>query len=397
MAGALSGLVDSVHERGDVLGVTVGFSLLRATAQGARAGVLHTRRGDIPTPVFMPVATRASFRHISLADARSSGAQIILSNTYHLLDAPGPEVFESFGDIHRFMGWTGAVLTDSGGYQIFSLPGERSITARGAHFRLPSGRKHLLTPESSIEMQQAIGSEIMMALDVCVDSTSNELHTREAMATTHAWAARSLEAHARRPRGQALFGIVQGGVHPVLREESAAAITALPFDGFAIGGLAVGETRSERETMTALCTPLLPPHKPRYLMGVGTPLDLVEAVHRGVDLFDCILPTKMAQQGWAYTFRGVLEAMRPAMRHAQGPLEPGCTCLACQSQPLGYIHHLLRVGNAQGVRWLAIHNIHHTQALMARLRRAILADGWDALYHELCQQLPQRLKEPLLG
>ena len=369
--------------------------MLHELGRGARAGVLHTRRGDIPTPVFMPVATRASFRHISLDDARSTNAQIILSNTYHLLDAPGPAVFESFGDIHRFMGWQGAVLTDSGGYQIFSLPGERSITPRGAHFRLPSGRKHLLTPESSIAVQQAIGSDIMMALDVCVESTSDELRTREAMTTTHAWAERSLEAHTRAERGQALFGIVQGGVHPGLREESAAAITALPFDGFAIGGLAVGETRRERETMTALCTALLPRDKPRYLMGVGTPLDLVEAVHRGVDMFDCILPTKMAQQGWAYTFRGVLEALRPAMQHTQGPIEPGCTCLACQSQPLGYIHHLLRVGNVQGVRWLAIHNIHHTQALMARLRSAIIGNDWQTHYDDLRERLPRRLKTPL--
>jgi queuine tRNA-ribosyltransferase len=234
----------------------------------------------------MPVATRASFRHISMDDARGTGAGIILSNTYHLLDAPGPEVFASFGDIHRFMGWQGAVLTDSGGYQIFSLPGERSISERGAHFRLPSGRRHLLTPESSIEMQQAIGSDIMMALDVCVDSNSDEQRTREAMATTHVWAERSLAAHALRQQGQALFGIVQGGVHPALRAQSAEAITSLPFDGFAIGGLAVGETRAEREDMTALCTRLLPADKPRYLMGVGTPLDLVEAVQRGVDMFD---------------------------------------------------------------------------------------------------------------
>jgi queuine tRNA-ribosyltransferase len=343
----------------------------------------------------MPVATRATFRHISLEDARSTGASIILSNTYHLLDAPGPEVFASFGDIHRFMGWSGAVLTDSGGYQIFSLPGERSITDRGAHFRLPSGRRHLLTPESSIFMQQAIGSEIMMALDVCVDATSDAERTREAMATTHDWALRSLQAHGARPQGQALFGIVQGGVHAALREESAAAISALPFDGYAIGGLAVGETRDQRETMTALCTRLLPSRKPRYLMGVGTPLDLVEAVHRGVDMFDCILPTKMAQQGWAYTFQGVLEVLRPAMQHAQGPLEPGCSCLACRSQPLGYIHHLLRSGNAQGIRWLAIHNIHHTQQLMARLRTAILTDTWLAHYASLRSQLPLRIKAPL--
>jgi queuine tRNA-ribosyltransferase len=375
--------------------VSVGFSVLGTSATGARAGVLHTRRGDIPTPVFMPVATRAAFRHISLEDARSTGASVILSNTYHLLDAPGPEVFASFGDIHRFMGWSGAVLTDSGGYQIFSLPGERSITDRGAHFRLPSGRRHLLTPESSIFMQQTIGSEIMMALDVCVDSTSDAERTREAMATTHDWALRSLQAHGARPQGQALFGIVQGGVHAALREESAAAISALPFDGYAIGGLAVGETRDQRETMTALCTQLLPSVKPRYLMGVGTPLDLVEAVHRGVDMFDCILPTKMAQQGWAYTFQGVLEVLRPAMQHAQGALEPGCSCLACTSQPLGYIHHLLRSGNAQGIRWLAIHNIHHTQRLMARLRTAILTDTWLAHYACLRSQLPLRIKAPL--
>ena len=377
--------------------MAVGFSLLRTSGRspGARAGVLHTRRGDIPTPVFMPVATHAVFRHISLADARSCGARIVLSNTYHLLDAPGPEVFRRFGGIHEFMGWDGAVLTDSGGFQIFSLPGERTVNERGAHFRLPSGRRHLLTPESSIETQQAIGSDIMMALDVCLESTADAATTRAGMATTHAWAVRSLEAHTRKQSGQALFGIVQGGVHADLREESAAAITALDFDGFAIGGLAVGETREQREAMTALCTPLLPEHKPRYLMGVGTPLDLLEAVERGVDLFDCILPTKMAQQGWAYTFSGVLETLRPAMQWSRGPLEPGCPCLACTTQSLGYIHHLLRGGHGQGVRWLAIHNVQHTQRLMARMREAILEGSWDALYDRLRQRLASRIKEPL--
>jgi queuine tRNA-ribosyltransferase len=180
-----------------------------------------------------------------------------------------------------------------------------------------------------------------------------------------------------------------------LRAESAAAITALPFDGFAIGGLAVGETREQRESMTALCTQLLPENKPRYLMGVGTPLDLLEAVQRGVDMFDCILPTKMAEQGWAYTFQGVLEALRPAMQHAQGPLEPGCACLGCRTQPLGYIHHLLRVGNAQGIRWLALHNILHLQTLMSRARAAILADTWSVLHAGLREQLPLRIKVPL--
>ena len=381
--------------------MSLSFSVEAVTATGARAGVLHTRRGDILTPVFMPVATRATFRQLSMDDARSTGARIILSNTYHLLDAPGPEVLASFGGIHQFMGWQGAVLTDSGGYQIFSLPGERSITERGAHFRLPSGRRYLLTPESCLEMQHVIGSEIMMPLDVCVASTCDEEQTRQAMNTTHAWALRSLEAQAahqpeQAQKGQALFGIVQGGVHAALREQSVAALSALPFDGFAIGGLAVGETRAEREAMTGLCTQLLPVEKPRYLMGVGTPLDLVQAVHRGVDLFDCILPTKMAEQGFAYTFQGVLETLRPAMQHAQGPLEPGCSCLGCVSQPLGYIHHLLRVGNAQGVRWLAIHNVHHTQRLMARLRAAIVSGTWPELYAQLCERLPRRLKQPLI-
>jgi queuine tRNA-ribosyltransferase len=377
--------------------MAVGFSLLRTSGRAARAGVLHTRRGEVPTPVFMPVATHAVFRHISMDDARSTGARIILSNTYHLLDAPGPEVFRTYGGIHEFMDWRGAVLTDSGGFQIFSLAGERTITERGAHFRLPSGRRHLLTPESSIETQQAIGSDIMMALDVCLESTSDEATTRAGMATTHAWAIRSLEAHAKQQKGQALFGIVQGGVHAALREESAATITALGFDGFAIGGLAVGETREERESMTALCTRLLPENKPRYLMGVGTPLDLLEAVERGVDLFDCILPTKMAQQGWGYTLHGVLETLRPSMQGARGPLEPGCTCLSCKTQSLGYIHHLLRGGHSQGVRFLAIHNIHHTQRLMARMREAILADVWQALYAELRERLSLRIKEPLSG
>ena len=375
--------------------MAVGFTLLATSPSGARAGVLHTRRGDIPTPVFMPVATHAVFRHISMEDAAATGARIILSNTYHLLDSPGPEVFDTFGGIHAFNGWGGAVLTDSGGFQIFSLESDRHITAQGAHFRLPSGRRHVLTPESSVAMQQSIGSDIMMALDVCLDSTSDESTTRTAMDTTHAWAVRSLEAHARVKKGQALFGIVQGGVHAALRQESAAAITALPFDGFAIGGLAVGETREERQSMTSLAAPLLPVDKPRYLMGVGTPVDLVEAVHRGVDMFDCILPTKMAQQGYAYTFSGVLETLRPAMRLSKGPLEPGCTCLACTSVSLGYVHHLMRGRHMQGVRLLAIHNIHHTQRLMERLRGAIVSSEWAAMHAALCASLPTRLREPL--
>ncbi|MBI5493408.1 MAG: tRNA guanosine(34) transglycosylase Tgt [Deltaproteobacteria bacterium] len=375
--------------------MNVRFTRVAQTPGGARAGILHTRRGDVPTPVFMPVATHAAFRHVSLADAAAAGAPVILSNTYHLLDAPGPEVLSRAGGIHRFTGWPGVVLTDSGGFQLFSLRDTAHTTERAAHFRLPTGRRVTLSPEASMAMQHAIGSDIMMVMDVCVESTLPLDPTREAMLRTHRWARRSVEAHHRAGTGQALFGIVQGGVHESLRRESAAELAELPFDGMAIGGLAVGEGRAEREAMTALVAPMLPADKPRYLMGVGTPLDIVEAVHRGMDMFDCILPTKMAQQSYAYTFRGTLELRRPSMRFHDGPLEPGCDCAACTTHGLAYVHHLLRGGHAQGVRLVAIHNIRHLVRLVTRLRDAILRADWDATIAPLRAELPRRLKEPL--
>lgn len=371
------------------------FTPVAVDPSGARAGILHTRRGDVPTPVFMPVATHAVFRHISMEDAASTGAPIILSNTYHLMDAPGEDVLRSVGGIHAFTGWKGVVLTDSGGFQVFSLQKDRHITADAAHFRTPSGRRMRLSPEASMAMQHAIGSDIMMAMDVCVDATLPEAPTAEAMHHTHRWAVRSLAAHREANTTQALFGIVQGGVHVALRRESAAFLSALDFDGLAIGGLAVGESRAERQDMTQLVVPLLPPHKPRYLMGVGTPVDLVEAVLRGVDMFDCILPTKMAQQGYAYTFHGVLELRRPSMQLHQGPLEPACTCHTCTHHTVAYVHHLLRGGHMQGVRLVAIHNIRHLVVLMERLRASILAGTLAATHRTLCETLPTRLKEPL--
>jgi queuine tRNA-ribosyltransferase len=271
--------------------MAVRFELLTTDATGARAGVLHTRRGSFPTPMFMPVATHAAFRHLGMEEVWDTGARILLANTYHLMLRPGAEVFRKFGGIHPFMKWDGAVLTDSGGFQIFSLPEDRLITEKGAHFRsFYDNSRQLLSPESSIAMQQAINSEIMMVLDVCIDSRTDEAGTREAMERTHRWALRSLKAKdagSTGSTGQALFGIVQGGVHPNLRDESAAFLTQHPFDGFAIGGLAVGETKEERETMTARVTGSLPVDKPRYLMGVGTPMDLVEAVMR-------VLSTRMS-------------------------------------------------------------------------------------------------------
>ncbi len=282
MSASTSSLAQQQQQTGPL-----GFSLLATDPTGARAGVLHTRRGDIPTPVFMPVGTHATIGNLSGDDVGTTEAKIVLGNTYHLMLRPGVEVFRKFGGIHDFMNWGGAVLTDSGGFQIFSLPEDRMITERGAHFRSFHDRsKHLLSPEKSIEVQQAINSDIMMVLDVCIESTADEKRTREAMERTHRWALRSLAQRDAVDTGQALFAIVQGGVYPHLRNESADFLTSHPFDGFAIGGLAVGETKTELKEMTELVASKLPPHKPRYLMGVGTPMDLVESVRRGVEMFD---------------------------------------------------------------------------------------------------------------
>ena len=364
--------------------MAVRFELLTTDATGARAGVLHTRRGSFPTPMFMPVATHAAFRHLGMEEVKETGAKILLANTYHLMLRPGAEVFRKFGGIHPFMQWDGAVLTDSGGFQIFSLPEDRLITEKGAHFRsFYDNSRQLLSPESSIAMQQAINSDIMMVLDVCIDSRTDEVGTREAMERTHRWALRSLAAKNAQDTGQALFAIVQGGVHPKLRDESAAFLTPHPFDGFAIGGLAVGETKEERETMTERVTASLPTDKPRYLMGVGTPMDLVEAVMRGVDMFDCIIPTKMAQQGYAYTFQGLVRITRMVYRLDDSPLDAACDCYVCKRYTRGYLQHLMRGKHHLGSRMLSIHNVRHYQLLMGKLREAILQGSYAQVYREL--------------
>ncbi|HEX4620623.1 MAG TPA: tRNA guanosine(34) transglycosylase Tgt, partial [Myxococcaceae bacterium] len=258
--------MDARH--GDERRAPLHFSLLNIDPSGARAGLLQTRRGEVETPVFMPVATHANFRNVSVGEARAAGARVLLANTYHLMLRPGAEVFRTVGGVHRFMRWDGPVLTDSGGFQIYSLPEDRVITERGARFRsFHDNSRQLLSPETSIAMQQALGSEIMMALDVCIDARSPFAPAREAMERTHRWALRSLAARDAAETGQALFAIVQGGVHPELRDESAAFLTAHPFDGFAIGGLAVGETKHDRHAVTERVAQKLPAHRPRYLMG----------------------------------------------------------------------------------------------------------------------------------
>jgi len=359
-----------------------------ATAGGssARAGVLETLHGPVLTPVFMPVGTQATVKAQLPQTLLDSGSQVLLANTYHLLLRPGPEVMRRMGGIHRFMSWPRAVLTDSGGYQVFSLPGARTIAEEGATFRsYVDHRSVLLSPESSIATQIAIGSDIMMAFDHCVPSTVDLATARAAADLTARWALRSLRARGDSP--QALFGIVQGALFPALRRECVACLAEMPFDGYAIGGLAVGEGRDEREDMCALTAEQMPPDKPRYLMGVGTPLDLLEAVHRGVDMFDCIMPTQVAQRGGAFTSRGYLQMRRGVHAMADRPLDPECDCPTCRSHSRAYLHHLIKVREPLGWQLLGQHNLYFYHRLMREIRESILADGFADLYRAKRERL----------
>jgi queuine tRNA-ribosyltransferase len=352
-------------------------------ATGARAGEFSTGHGIVQTPVFMPVGTLATVKTLSSAELEAMGSQIILGNTYHLLLRPGPEVFQKFGGIHKFMNWTKPVLTDSGGFQIFSLPKSRKITEEGAVFQsYVQGLEYKLSPESSIAMQNAIGSDIMMVLDQCISSKADFEETKKAMELTHRWAVRSLKAHTT-PETQALFGIVQGGVFENLRKESADFLTQLPFNGFAIGGLAVGETKAEREDFTELVTGFLPKDKPRYLMGVGTPTDLLEAVKRGVDMFDCIIPSKMAQQGNVYTSLGELKLCQSQYKFSDDKIDPHCGCTTCKTYSRGYMHHLSKCRETLGWRALAVHNISYFHNLMKAARQAIFQNNFEGFYKEV--------------
>ena len=338
----------------------------------ARRGAFTTNHGRVETPIFMPVGTRASVTGLTPEDLVGLDAQIILGNTYHLLLRPGPEVMRGFGGLHRFMGWDRAILTDSGGFQIFSLSADRTISEAGARFRsYIDNRVHALTPESSIEMQAALGSDVMMVLDVCLPSTAPDAAMREAMDRTHRWALRSLAA--RGGRDQALFAIVQGGLSPALRGESAALLSQHPFDGFAIGGLAVGDTRTERFDVIGLAAEKVPADRPRYLMGVGTPPDILEAVGHGVDMFDCVIPTTLAWQGTAFTSTGRVRLTRQAHLRSDEPLDTACACPTCRRHPRGYLHHLMKCKEPLGPRLLSIHNEHHYLQLMRDIRAAIEA------------------------
>lgn len=356
---------------------------LEAEAAGsrARAATFRTLHNEVQTPLFMPVGTKATVKAQLTRTLEEAGSQILLANTYHLLLRPGLEVFRKLGGIHKFMSWERSVLTDSGGYQIFSLPHARSLGEEGASFQsYLDGATIMLSPEVSIEAQRAIGSDIMMALDHCIASTADEATARAALETTNRWAARSLAARGDSP--QAMFGIVQGALFPELRRESAAALCEMPFDGYAIGGLAVGESKSEREDVCESTATLLPNDKPRYLMGVGTPLDLLEAVHRGVDMFDCIMPTQLAQRGAAFTSRGFLQMRRGVYKFSEETLDPECGCPTCARYSRAYLHHLTKSSETLGWQLLGKHNIHFYHQLMREMRAAILEDRFLALYEK---------------
>ncbi|TAG32021.1 MAG: tRNA guanosine(34) transglycosylase Tgt, partial [Verrucomicrobia bacterium] len=329
-----------------------------ATGSKARAARFQTRHGEVITPVFMPVGTQATVKSMTVDTLKAAGSSVLLANTYHLLLRPGPEVFQRFGGIHRFMNWDRPVLTDSGGFQIFSLPHSRAMNEDGARFQsYVDGRTHLLSPETSIGMQKAIGSDIMMVLDQCIPSTAPYDVAEAAMHLTHRWAERSLRA--RGDSAQALFGIVQGACHAELRRQSASYLRTLPFDGLAIGGLAVGETHEQRYAFTDLAPEHLPRDRPRYLMGVGTPIDILEAVHRGVDMFDCIIPSQVAQRGGAFTSQGRLQLRRSVYKYAEEPLDPACTCPTCRNYSRAYLHHLVKTEEPLGWHLLTAHNLHY--------------------------------------
>ncbi|MGG5808606.1 tRNA guanosine(34) transglycosylase Tgt [Falsiroseomonas sp. CW058] len=344
----------------------------------ARAGVLHTAHGEVPTPVFMPVGTAGTVKAMTADAVRSTGARMVLGNTYHLMLRPGAERVARLGGLHRMMDWHGPILTDSGGFQVMSLAGLRKLDPDGVTFQSHiDGSRHRLTPERSIEIQHLLGADVTMCFDECTPHPATHDQAAESMRLSMRWAARSRAAFVPRD-GHGLFGIVQGSTYDDLRAESVAALTAIGFEGYAIGGLAVGEGQAEMFRVLDVTAPLLPRGAPRYLMGVGTPGDLIGAVRRGVDMFDCVIPTRSGRTGRAYTSRGVVN-MRNA-RHADdgAALDPACDCPACTRHQRAYLHHLIRSEEMLGPVLLTWHNIRYYQTLMARLRAAILDGRFEA-------------------
>jgi len=358
---------------------------VHATDGRARTGVITTARGSFTTPCFMPVGTRATVRALSSIDLEALGAEIILGNTYHLMLRPGADVVAELGDLHGFSSWDRHLLTDSGGYQVFSL--EPKVTDEGATFRSTyDGSSHHLTPESAVAIQQLLGADIQMVLDVCPPLPSSAAVVRRAVDRTAAWAARAKAAHAPARAGgstQALFGIVQGGIDPTLRVESAKRTVDLDFDGYGIGGLSVGESRAEMLPALEATTDALPHDQPRYLMGVGDPIGIVEGIALGVDMFDCVLPTRLARHGTILTDQGRMNLRNAKYARDPDPLDDTCPCTVCGRWSRGYLRHLLQVQEPTAGRLLTIHNVSWTFRLVDRARSAIAAGTLDVLRREV--------------
>jgi queuine tRNA-ribosyltransferase len=343
-----------------------------ATDGAARAGVLQTAHGDIATPVFMPVGTAATVKGMTADSVRATGAQIILANTYHLMLRPGAERVAALGGLHRMMDWPAPILTDSGGFQIMSLAGLRKLDADGVTFRSHlDGSAHRLTPERAMQIQHLLDATITMALDECTPFPATQPEAEASMLLSMRWAARSREAFVAR-EGYHQFGIVQGSIYPDLRRRSTEALLAIGFDGYAIGGLAVGEGQAVMFSVLDASVGLLPADRPRYLMGVGTPDDLLGAVARGVDMFDCVIPTRAGRTGRAFTSTGVLNLRNAAHAADDDPLDPACDCPACTRHARGYLHHLFRTREMLGPMLLTWHNLRYYRNLMAGLREAIM-------------------------
>lgn len=362
--------------------MAVRFDLVHTDRQtGARAGVLHTPHGTVETPAFIPVGTHGTVRGLLPEEVCAAGAQIILANTFHLMLRPGADLIERAGGLHRFMGWTGPLLTDSGGYQVYSLAHLRRLTDDGVTFRSPlEGREFHLTPEEVTRVEEQLGADLIMPLDVCLGYPSDRTEAHDALRRTAQWASRARRAH-RRP-DQALFGIVQGGFEADLRREAARMMAELDFPGYAVGGLSVGEPQELTHDLVAVVTEHLPADRPRYLMGVGGPPLVVEAVRRGVDMFDCVLPTRAGRTGVALTASGRLNLRRSAWAEDLRPLEEECPCPACRGYSRAYLRHLVKAGEMLGPRLLSLHNLTFMARFVRAMREAILADRFDSWSRE---------------
>ena len=366
------------------------FSLTKkGSGTAGRLGAMQTSHGEVRTPVFMPVGTQATVKTLSPADLESIGAEIILSNTYHLFLRPGHELIRDFGGLHGFMNWKRPVLTDSGGFQVFSLAELRKVTDGGVTFQshIDGGAKHVITPEYAVEIQEALGADIIMAFDECIPYPATKDYAQESMDRTHRWAQRCRQA--KKDTGQALFGIVQGGMYPDLRKRSAETLVDIGFDGYAVGGLSVGETKPLMYEMLEATVPALPEDQPRYLMGVGTPEDLVEGVDRGIDMFDCVMPTRNARNGTFFTSFGKLVIRNSRYEQDKGPLDPECGCYTCRNFSRAYLRHLFNAGEVLALRLGTIHNLSFYLDLMGQIRKSIEEDRFREFKKEFLEKRGQ--------